>query len=95
MANIWFVQNGMTGRGEPATQKSLDWCNEKLGLQPSHWRADLKTEFTIEKNTELSPFSDERWVVIEVEATEISDTWKSGFYFSPSIKVGQVKKLLS
>jgi hypothetical protein len=95
MAKICFMREGLTGRADPVAEKPLAWCIEKLGLQTRDWWADLETKFTIDKWIELSPYSQLRWVVIQLDETEASDNWKSGYYFSPLIKVGDVKKLVS
>jgi hypothetical protein len=95
MAKICFMREGLTGRVHPVAEKPLIWCIETLGLQRKDWWANLETQFTIDKWLELSPFSRPRWVVIQLDETEASDNWKSGYYFSPLIKVGDVKKLVS
>jgi hypothetical protein len=95
MAKICFMREGLTGRADPVAEKPLGRCIEKLGLQTRDWWADLETKFTIDKWIELSPYSQLRWVVIQLDETEASDNWKSGYYFSPLIKVGDVKKLVS
>jgi hypothetical protein len=94
MAKICFMKEGLTGRVDPVAEKPLTWCIEKLGLQTEDWWADLETKFTIDKWIELSPYSKLRWVIIQLDETEASGNWKSGYYFSPLMKVEQVKKLL-
>jgi hypothetical protein len=94
MAKICFMREGLTGRVDPAAEKSLSWCIEKLGLQTRDWWADPETQFTIDKWLELSPYSRLRWVLIQLDESEASDKWKSGYYFSPLIKVEEVKKLV-
>ena len=91
MAKICFMREGLTGRVAPVAEKPLAWCIETLGLQRRDWWADLETQFTIDKWLELSLFSRPRWVLIQVEETEASGEWKSGYYFSPMMKVDQVK----
>src|SRR6266540_182894 len=49
----------------------------------------------IDKWLELSPYSSLRWVIIQLDEAEASGNWKTGYYFSPLIKVADVKKLLS
>jgi hypothetical protein len=95
MAKICFMREGLTGRANPVAEKPLAWCIEELGLQTADWWSDLETQFTIDKWIELSPYSRLRWVVIQPDETEASDNWKSGYYFSPLIKVEDVKKLVS
>jgi hypothetical protein len=75
--------------------KPLAWCIEKLGLQTMDWWADLETKFTIDKWLELAGYSRPRWVVIQLDVTEAGGNWKSGYYFSPLIRIADVKKLLS
>jgi hypothetical protein len=94
MAKICFMREGLTGRADPVAEKPLVWCIEKLGLQAADWWADLETKFTIDKWIELSPYSRPRWVIIQVDEIEASGNWKSGYYFSPIMKVEQIKKLL-
>jgi hypothetical protein len=55
----------------------------------------LETKFTIDKWIELSPYSCLRWVVTQVDETEASGNWKTGYYLSPLIKVEHVKKLIA
>jgi hypothetical protein len=95
MAKICFMREGLTGRVDPIAEKPLRWCIEKLGLQRRDWWSDLETKFTIDKWLERSPYSRLRWVVIRLEETEANEEWKSGYYFSPMIRVEDVKKLLS
>jgi hypothetical protein len=95
MAKICFMKEGLTGRADPVAERPLVWCIEKLGLQRADWWADLETKFTIDKWIELSPYSRPRWVIIQVDEIEASGNWKSGYYFSPLIKIADVKKLLS
>jgi hypothetical protein len=95
MAKICFMKEGLTGRVDPVAEKPLIWCIEKLGLQRADWWADLETKFRIDKWLELSPYSRLRWVIIQLDETEASDNWKTGYYFSPLIKVADVKKLIS
>jgi hypothetical protein len=95
MAKICFMREGLTGRADPVAEKPLAWCIEELGLQPADWWADLETKFTIDKWLELSPYSRLRWVLIQLDEAEASDNWKSGYYFSPLMKVEQVKKLIA
>jgi hypothetical protein len=70
-------------------------CIAKLGLQTRDWWADLETKFTIDKWLEPSPYSRLRWVLIQLDETEASDNWRRGYYFSPLIKLEQVKKLIA
>ena len=95
MAKICFMKEGLTGRADPVAQKPLVWCIEKLGLQWADWWADLGTKFTIDKWLELSPYSSLRWVIIQLDEPEASGNWKTGYYFSPLIKIADVKKLLA
>jgi hypothetical protein len=95
MAKICFMREGLTGRADPEAEKSLNWCIEKLGLQARDWWADPGTKFSIDKWLELSPYSRVRWVLIQLDETEASGNWKTGYYFSPLIKVADVKKLLA
>jgi hypothetical protein len=95
MAKICFMREGLTGRADPAAEKPLSWCIEKLGLQTRDWWGDLETKFTIDKWLELSPYSRLRWVLVQLDESEASDTWLTGYYFSPLIKVEDVKRLLS
>jgi hypothetical protein len=95
MAKICFMKEGLTGRADPVSEKPITWCIEKLGLQTEDWWADLETKFTIDKWLELSPYSRLRWVVIQLDETEASGDWKTGYYFSPMMKVDQVKKLIA
>jgi hypothetical protein len=95
MAKICFMREGLTGRIAPVAEKPLAWCIEKLGLQRRDWWGDLETQFTIDKWLELSPYSRLRWVMIQVDEIEASDSWKSGYYFSPIMKVDQVKTLIA
>jgi hypothetical protein len=95
MAKICFMREGLTGRVDPVAEKPLAWCIETLGLQTADWWADLETKFTIDKWLELAGYSRPRWVVIRLEEIEASGEWKSGYYFSPLIKIEDVKKLLS
>jgi hypothetical protein len=94
MAKICFMREGLTGRVDPAAEKPLSWCIEKLGLQTRDWWGDLETKFTIDKWLELAGYSRPRWVVIQLDETEASGNWKSGYYFSPLMKIEQVKKLI-
>jgi hypothetical protein len=94
MAKICFMREGLTGRVDPVAEKPLGWCIEKLGLQSTDWWADLETKFTVDKWLELSPFSRFRWVIIQLDETEASGTWTTGYYFSPLIKIEDVKRLL-
>ena len=55
----------------------------------------METKFTIDKWLELSPYSRLRWVLVQLDESEASDTWLTGYYFSPLIKVEDVKRLLS
>jgi hypothetical protein len=89
------MKEGLTGRADPVAEKPLAWCIEKLGLQRADWWADLETKFTIDKWFELSPYSRPRWVIIQLDENESSGNWKTGYYFSPLIKVAEVKELLS
>jgi hypothetical protein len=96
MAKICFMKEGLTGPADPVAEKPLTWCIEKLGLQTADWWADLETKFTIDKWLELSPYSRPRWVVIQLDETEAAGgDWKTGYYFSPMMKVDQVKKLIA
>jgi hypothetical protein len=95
MAKICFMREGLTGRVDPVAEKPVSWCIEKLDLQMRDWWADLETQFTIDKWLELSPYSRMRWVLIQLDETEASDNWKSGYYFSPLMKIEQVKKLIA
>jgi hypothetical protein len=88
------MREGLTGRVDPAAEKPLIWCIEKLGLETRDWWANLDTQFTVDRWLELSGYSRVRWVLIQLDETEASDNWKSGYYFSPLIKVEDVKKLL-
>jgi hypothetical protein len=54
----------------------------------------LETKFTVDRWLELSPYSRLRWVLIHLDETEESANWKPGYYFSPLIKVEDLKKLL-
>jgi hypothetical protein len=94
MAKIYFMREGLTGRVHPEAEKPLSWCIEKLGLQMRDWWADLETKFTVDKWLELSPYSRVRWVLIQLDETEANGNWKLGYYFSPLIKVEDVKKLI-
>jgi hypothetical protein len=95
MAKICFMREGLTGRADPVAEKPLTWCIEKLGLRRADWWAELGTTFSIDKWLELSPYSRLRWVLIQLDETEASGNWKSGYYFSPLMKVEQVKKLIA
>ena len=95
MAKICFIREGLTGRADPVAEKPLVWCIEKLGLQRADWWADLETKFRIDKWLELSPYSSLRWVIIQLDEAEAGGNWKTGYYFSPLIKVSDVKRLLS
>jgi hypothetical protein len=95
MAKICFMKEGLTGRADPVAEKPLAWYIEKLGLQRADWWADLETKFKIDKWLELSPYSSLRWVIIQLDEAEASGNWKTGYYFSPLIKVADVKRLLS
>jgi len=95
MAKICFMKEGLTGRADPVAEKPLVWCIEKLGLQRADWWADLETKFRIDKWLELSPYSSLRWVIIQLDEAEASGNWKTGYYFSPLIKIADVKKLLA
>jgi len=95
MAKIWFVKDGMTGQGDPVSEKPLAWCIRNLGLTSQDWKADLDSGFTVGDKTDLSPYSNSRWVVIQVDEDEAGSKWKTGYYFSPSIKIDRVKTLLS
>jgi hypothetical protein len=92
MAKICFMREELTGRANPVAEKPLAWCIEELGLQTADWWADLETKFTIDKWLELSGYSRPRWVVIQVDVTEAGGNWKTGYYFSPLIKILDVKK---
>lgn len=85
------MKEGFTGRVDPVAEKPLAWCIEMLGLQTADWWADLETKFTISKWLELSPNSRLRWLVIQLDETEASDNWKTGYYFSPIMKEDQVR----
>ena len=89
------MREGLTGRVDPVAEKPLFWCIEKLGLQSADWWADLETKFTVDRWLELSGYSRMRWVIIQLDETEASSNWKTGYYFSPLIKVAEAKKLLS
>ena len=93
MAKIFFMREGLTGRADPVAEKPLAWCIEKLGLQRADWWDDLEM-FKIGKWLELSPYSSLRWVIIQLDETEASGNWKTGYYFSPLMKIADVKKLL-
>jgi hypothetical protein len=92
---ICFMREGLTGRVNPVAEKPLAWCIEKVGLQTKDWWGHLETQFTIDKWLELSGYSRPRWVLLRLEEIEASGEWKSGYYFSPMMKVDQVKKLIA
>jgi hypothetical protein len=89
------MREGLTGRADPVAEKPLRWCIEKLRLQSADWWADLETTFTVDKWLELSPYSRLRWVLIQLDENEATGNWEPGYYFSPLIKVEDVKRLLS
>jgi hypothetical protein len=94
MAKICFMREGLTGRVDPVAEKPLGWCVEKLGLRTRDWWADSETTFTVDRWLELSPYSRLRWVLIQLDETESRGNWKTGYYFSPLMKVEDVQKLL-
>jgi hypothetical protein len=67
----------------------------KAGSPKGGLWADLETKFRIDKWLELSPYSSLRWVIIQLDEAEAGGNWKTGYYFSPLIKVSDVKKQLS
>ena len=93
MAKICFIREGLTGRADPVAEKASRFVY--LGLSNEGLVGDLETQFTIDKWLELSPHSRLRWVVIQLDETEASSVWKPGYYFSPIMKVDQVKKLIA
>jgi hypothetical protein len=83
---------GFTPKGKPAAERPVQWCKDKLGLEPSQRRGPLKNKFVINKKTPLSDFANPQHVVITIEGNE--DGWKDGFYYSSSLRIENVKKLL-
>ena len=95
MAKIWFVHEGLKSNEHPAAEKPVTWCQATLGLQPTDWLIGLATGFTLGKKTDLSLYSNSRWVIFEVEEVEANDIWKSGYYYCSSIKSLQARMSLS
>ena len=94
MAEIFFMQEGLTD-GQTVDEKSLSWCIDRLHIKIEDWWADLNTKFAAGSEPKLLPYYNPRWVLIRVDEIEATGGWKSGFYFSPRIKIDQVKTALS
>jgi hypothetical protein len=90
MAKIWFVADGVEIRGTP-TERTAQWCKDMLGITSADWRAELSHKFTLNDKTPQSDFGNPRHVVITIENER---GWKDGFYYSPSLRIQAVRKVL-
>lgn len=91
MAKIWFVADGVQGKGEPIAVRPIEWCRDN-GHKDTDWRAPINSNFVINDKTPQSDFANPRHVVITLEEPESG--WKVGFYYAPTIRIDQVKKVL-
>jgi hypothetical protein len=91
VAKIWFVADGVEIKGRP-TERAVLWCKDILGLAPTDWRAPIKHKFVVNDKTPQSDFANPRHVIITIEENE--GGWKDGFYYSPMIRIENVKRSL-
>ena len=92
MAKIWFVANGVQISGTP-TERTVQWCKDMLGLMPNDWRVPMEHKFMINEKSPKTGFANPCHVIITIEENE--GGWKGGFYYSPSIRIENVNKLLT
>jgi len=99
MAKIWLLQEGVPLQGNPLAEKPLSWCVDELGLRRGYRLATPRETLIIGRplTSDLSPFGNRRYVVIELEDPETAayagDYWKTGYYLVLISVEGLVDKL--
>ena len=95
MAKIWLLADGISPtERSPIADRSASWCRKNLNLRKSDWRSPINSPLVINDRTDISVVANPRHVVIMVQEEETGKNWKSGYYYSPSITIDKVRKLL-
>ncbi|HEY3303451.1 MAG TPA: hypothetical protein VGL70_07950 [Candidatus Binatia bacterium] len=99
MAKIWLLQEGVPLQGNALAEKPLSWCVNELGLRRGYRLATPRETVIIGRTSasDLSPFGNRRYVVIELEDSETTayagDSWRNGYYLLLISMEGLVDKL--
>lgn len=98
VANIWFVQEGVPAKGYPVAERPFQWCLDELQLRPFDWLISLEQRWVVGDKSNLSVFTNSRYVFVELREEDISDLsvkgWKPGYYIV-HVSVEEAKRRLN